>query len=284
MDLSVIILNYNTKNLLQKCLESVFASKTGFLFEVIVSDNGSTDGSIEMARSLFPQVKLIENNSNLGFSAGNNVGIRKALGRLVLLLNTDTEVRPNTLDLSVKYMDAHPEVGIMGCKVLLPDGKLHEAARRRFPNPVNAFLRLFGLRKFSSYNYRNIPVDQEMEVDSVVGAFLLIRRAAIDKIGLLDEEFFMYGEDLDWCWRVKEAEFKVMYYPGAEITHYLYGSSKAVAFRSVRWAHAAMKIFYRKHYADQYNWLFNQFVYLGIGTRMYLVIIVNIFRREKTVH
>lgn len=123
-----------------------------------------------------------------------------------------------------------------------------------------------------------------MEVDSVVGAFLMIRRSVIDKIGLLDEEFFMYGEDLDWCWRVKEAGFKVMYYPGAEITHYLYGSSAAVAFRSVRWAHSAMKIFYRKHYAAENNWLFNQLVYLGIGGRMYLVIFVNIFRRNKTVH
>lgn len=284
MDLSVIILNYNTKDLLQKCLESVFSSRTDFQIEVIVSDNGSTDGSIEMIKNRFPQVKLTENNANLGFSAGNNVGIRQALGRLVLLLNTDTEVRLNTLDLSIKYMDSHPEAGVMGCKVLLPDGKLHEASRRRFPNPVNAFLRLFGLRRFSNYNYKNIPIDREMEVDSVVGAFLMIRRSVIDKIGLLDEEFFMYGEDLDWCWRVKEAGFKVMYYPGAEITHYLYGSSAAVAFRSVRWAHSAMKIFYRKHYAAENNWLFNQLVYLGIGGRMYLVIFVNIFRRNKTVH
>lgn len=284
MDLSVVILNYNTKDFLQKCLESVFASQTEFRFEVIVSDNGSSDGSIEMVKNDFPQVKLIENNANLGFSAGNNVGLRQATGRFILLLNSDTEIRRDTFQLSVKYMDSHHQAGVMGCKVLLPDGKLHEASRRRFPNPANAFLRLFGFRKFSDYNYQNIPIDREMEVDSVVGAFLLIRRTVVDKIGLLDEEFFMYGEDLDWCWRVKEAGLKVMYYPGTEITHYLYGSSKAVAFKSVRWAHTAMKTFYRKHYASKHNWFFNQFVNIGISTRMYLVLIVNLFRKKKTVH
>jgi GT2 family glycosyltransferase len=106
----------------------------------------------------------------------------------------------------------------------------------------------------------------------------------IDKIGLLDEEFFMYGEDLDWCWRAKEAGYKVVYYPKTKIIHYLYGSSKAVAFKSVRWAHDAMRIFYRKHYAPKHNWLFNQFIYLGIIFRMYLVIVVNLFRNKKNVH
>ncbi|MBX4205323.1 MAG: glycosyltransferase family 2 protein [Candidatus Doudnabacteria bacterium] len=284
MDLSIIIVNYNTKDLTRKCLASVFASSTNFVFEVLVSDNGSSDGSIEMIRSEFPQVRLLENNANLGFSKGNNVAIEQAQGQLVLLLNTDTEVRSNTLELSVRYMYAHPDVGIMGCKVLLPNGRLHEASRRRFPNPANAFLRLFGLAKFSNYNYRNVSVDEEMEVDSVVGAFLMIKKEVIDKIGLLDEEFFMYGEDLDWCWRAKEAGFKVMYYPAAEITHYLYGSSKAVAFRSVRWAYDAMKIFYRKHYAASHNFLFNQMVYLGITLRMYLVLILNMFRAGKSVH
>jgi GT2 family glycosyltransferase len=172
----------------------------------------------------------------------------------------------------------------MGGKVLLPTGQLHEACRRRFPNPANAFLRLFGFRKFSSYNYQNVSVDQEMEVDSVTGAYLMICREIMEKVGLLDEAFFMYGEDLDWCWRVKAAGVKVMYYPKAEITHHLYGSSKFVKFRSVRWAHDAMRIFYRKHYASAHSWIFNQMVYLGINLRMYLVMVVNLFRHEKSVH
>jgi hypothetical protein len=283
MDLSVIIVNYNTKELLRKCLSSVFGSQTSYKFEVLVSDNASKDGSLDMVKREFTQVKLIENGQNLGFSKGNNVAIKQAAGRLLLLLNSDTEVKPGTFDLSVKYMDEHPEAGIMGCRVLLPDGSLDKAARRKFPNPRNAFLRLFGLKKFSDYNVVS-PIDQELEVDAVMGAYLLIRKDVVNRIGLLDEEYFMYGEDLDWCWRVKEAGYKVMYYPKAEITHFKYGSSQLIPFRTIRLAHTAMKIFYRKHYAKKYSWLFNQLVYLGINLRMVLVLFVNLFRNKKTVH
>ena len=283
MNLSVIIVNYNTKDLLQKCLESVFASNDPSNFEVIVSDNGSRDGSIEMIKAKFPKVKLLENNANLGFSKGNNVAIKQAVGKYILLLNSDTAVRPNTFGLSTRFLDEHPQVGILGCKVLLPDGTLDKASRRKFPNPWNSFLRLFGLKKFSDYNI-DTPIDQETEVDAVMGAYLMIRREVMDKIGLLDEEYFMYGEDLDWCWQAKEAGFKVMYYPEAQITHYKYGSSQSVPFKTIRLAHQAMKIFYRKHYAPQHNPIFNQFVYLGINLRMYLVLVVNIFRHKKTVH
>ncbi len=284
MDLSIIILNYNTKDLLRTCLKSVFGSQTSFKLEVLVADNGSTDGSLGMVKSEFPQVKIVANQANLGFARGNNAALKVATGRYCLLLNSDTEVRPSTFDLCIKKMDSDPQVGILGCKVLLPNGKLHEACRRRFPNPANAFLRLFGFRKLSSYNYQNVSVDQEMEVDSVVGAYLMIRKNVMDQIGLLDEQFFMYGEDLDWCWRAKEAGFKVLYYPKAEITHYLYGSAKSVKFKSVVWAHQAMQIFYAKHYASGHNWLFNQVVYLGIKLRMYLVMLVNLLRANKSVH
>ncbi len=283
MDLSIIIVNYNTRKLLEKCLESVFKSVGSVKFEVWVSDNGSIDGSIEMMKQKFPQVKLIENNANLGFSKGNNVAIKQATGKYILLLNSDTEIKPDTLELSLKYMDEHEDVGIMGCKVLLPDGSLDQASRRKFPNPWNSFLRLFGFKKFSDYNIDS-PIDQEMEVDAVMGAYLLIRKSVIDQVGLLDEEYFMYGEDLDWCWRVKEAGYKVVYYPKAEITHFKYGSSQAIPFRTIKWAHTAMKIFYRKHYAPKYNWVFNKFVYLGINLRMFLVLAINIFRHKKSVH
>ena len=141
----------------------------------------------------------------------------------------------------------------------------------------------FGLKKFSNYNI-DLPIYEEGEVDAVMGAYLMIRKSVVDKIGLLDEDYFMYGEDLDWCWRVKEAGFKVMYYPEPEIVHYKYGSSQAIPFKTIRMAHKAMKIFYRKHYAQKYNWFFNQLVFFGISLRMYLVLIVNIFRNKKTVH
>lgn len=283
MDLSVIVVNYRTKILTLECLRSVFATATGFKFEVIVVDNGSGDDSVTAVRSEFPQVQIIESDKNLGFAGGNNLGLKKARGRLLLLLNSDTEVRADTLDLSIKYLDQHPEAGVMGCKVLLPDGSLDKACRRRFPNPWNSFLRLFGLKKFSDYNI-NTPIDQECEVDAVMGAYLMIKKSVVDKIGLLDEEYFMYGEDLDWCWRVKEAGYKIIYYPKAEITHFKYGSSQAIPFKTIRMAHKAMKIFYRRHYAPKRNYLFNELVYLGINLRMYLVLFVNIFRNKKSVH
>ncbi|HLC45196.1 MAG: hypothetical protein A2722_01255 [Candidatus Doudnabacteria bacterium RIFCSPHIGHO2_01_FULL_50_11] len=283
MDISIILVNYNTREFIKRCLESVFASKTGFTYEVLISDNGSGDGSIQMIKEEFPKANLIENNSNLGFSKANNIAISKASGGLILLLNSDTKVESDAIDKAIGYMNEHPNVGIMGCKILLPDGTPDRAARRKFPNPSNAFLRLFGLKKFSDYNIET-PLDQEVEVDSVVGAFLVIRRAVIERIGLLDEEYFMYGEDLDWCWRAKEAGFAVMYYPGATIHHYKYGSAQAIPFRTIRMAHEAMRIFYRKHYAADHSWVFNQFIYLGITIRQYFVLAINLFRAKKTVH
>jgi GT2 family glycosyltransferase len=283
MKLSVIIVNYNTVKLTQDCLRSVFASKTNFDFEVFVSDNGSTDGSVGMIKSKFPQVKLIENKANLGFSKGNNVAIKQAQGEYVLLLNSDTTIEPDALQVSVARMDADPRIGALGGKVLLPNGELDKAARRKFPNPANAFLRLFGLSKFSDYNI-TAPIDQEMEIDAVMGAYMMVRKEAIDKVGMLDEEYFMYGEDLDWCWEIKHAGYKILYYPAAVITHYKYGSSQMIPFRTITMAHQAMKIFYRKHYAKEHNHFFNMFVYTGITMRQYLVLMRNVFQGKKSVH
>ncbi len=283
MDLSVIILNFNTKDLLKACLKSVFRSQTNFKFEVLVLDNRSTDGSTEMVRAEFPQVRLIENGANLGFSKGNNVAIKQAMGKYILLLNSDTEVRPDTFDLCIKRLEQDQIIGALGCKVLLPDGSLDQACRRKFPNPWNSFLRLFGLKRLSDYNVSG-DINTESEVDAITGAFMMVRKSVIDQVGLLDEEYFMYGEDLDWCWRIKEAGFKILYYPQASITHFKYGSSQAIPFFIIRMAHQAMKIFYRQHYAIKHSWLFNQCVYLGISTRMLGVLMINLFRNKKRVH
>ena len=282
-ELSVIILNYNTRELLNKCLRSVLESEASFGIEVVVADNGSKDGSLDMVKREFPTVVIVDNAANMGFSKGNNQAIRIAKGKYILLLNSDTTVRKNTFTESVNYLNSHPEVGVLGAKVLLPDGRLDKACRRKFPNPINSFLRLFGLRKFSDYNVEG-SIDQIMEVDAVMGAYMMVPKKVIDKVGMLDEEYFMYGEDLDWCWRIKEAGYKVVYYPKSEITHYKYGSSQSIPFFVIKMAHQAMKIFYRKHYAPKYNRLFNQFVYLGISLRMFLVMFVNMFRSKKSVH
>jgi GT2 family glycosyltransferase len=282
MDLSVIIITYNEKELLASCLRSVLATSTDYKFETIVTDSGSTDGTRELMRDEFPNIKFLDNKKNLGFSKGNNVAIKQASGKYILLLNADTEIHVDTLDLSIKYMDAHPDVGAMGCKVILPNGKLDPSARRKFPNPANSFLRLFGLKKFSNYNIEG-GIDEQMEVDAIMGAYFFTRAGVIDKVGLLDEEFFMYGEDLDWCYRIKKAGYKIVYYPMASIIHIKYGSSKTVPFKVIAWAHDAMRIFYRKHYAQEHNWFFNQLVYLGIKLRMIFVYILNLFTTKRSV-
>jgi hypothetical protein len=219
----------------------------------------------------------------LGFSKANNLAIKQASGRDVLLLNTDTEVKADALQLSLDYLDSNSDIGVLGCKVLLPDGSLDPACRRNFPNPVNSFLRLFGLKKFSNYNIAG-PLDETRQVDAVMGAFMMVKKIVIDKAGLLDEDFFMYGEDLDWCWRIKEAGYKIVYYPKATIVHYKYGSSQSKPFATIRMSHEAMKIFYHKHYAASHGAIFNWVVGLGISARMYLVVLKIFFSSKKTVH
>jgi GT2 family glycosyltransferase len=240
-DLGIVILNWNTCALLRECLKSVFASQGGLTFRVCVVDNASSDGSAAMVAAEFPSARfprltLIENPVNSGYAAGNNLGLR-ALGfgphpapllprspasqergegpgvggeapRYALLLNPDTVVPPNALADMVAYLDAHLDCGVAGPRLVLPDGSLDLACRRSFPTPEVSFWRLTGLSKlfprsrlFGRYNLTYLSPDLETEVDSVVGAFMLVRREAIARVGLLDEHFFMYGEDLDWAAR-----------------------------------------------------------------------------------
>ncbi|MHB8629689.1 MAG: glycosyltransferase family 2 protein [Aggregatilineales bacterium] len=270
-DLGIVIVNWNTRDLLRACLRSLAESRTQhpptFRFEVIVVDNASNDGSAEMVRAEFPDVPMIDSPTNGGFAYANNVGLRHfGFGtdgtaanapRYVLLLNPDTIVPPDALPGLVTYMDAHAEVGAAGPKLILPDGSLDLACRRSFPTPEISFWRMTGFsklfprnRRFGRYNLTYLPIDQETEVDSVVGACMLVRRAAIVAAGLLDEAFWMYGEDLDWAYRIKRAGWKLMYVPSVTVWHV----KRAASRRSPRaqmefWQ--AMLIFYRKHYRAQ---------------------------------
>ena len=264
-DLGVVIVNWNTRDLLKKCLDTVFASAGDFTFKVVVVDNASTDGSPAMVREFFPQVELIVNAVNGGYSYGNNVGLR-ALGyhgvgevspdapRYALLLNSDTETPPDAFFQMVQFMDSRPEVGIAGPKILLKDGSLDLACRRSFPSPAVAAYHFSGLaklfpksRRFARYNLTFADPEQELEVDSVVGAYMQVRREVIEAVGLLDETFFMYGEDLDWAFRAKAAGWKVIYHPEVTIWHVKKAStrqSQKAQFEFYR----AMLIFYRKHF------------------------------------
>jgi GT2 family glycosyltransferase len=265
--LCIVKLNWNTRDLLRKCLQTVQASEGEFTFHTIVVDNGSTDGSAEMVREEFPNVELIVSQINGGYSYGNNLGLH-SLGfrgagdvdrdapRYVLLLNPDTEVPPNALYDMAEYMDAHPEVGVAGPKLIMPldDNKLDLACRRSFPTPEVAFYHYSGLAKlfpkspkFARYNMTYVDQNTEIEVDSVVGAYMQVRREAIRAVGLLDETFFMYGEDLDWAFRIKSAGWKVMYHPQVVVKHVKRAASRRSPKAQFEF-YRAMLIFYRKHF------------------------------------
>ncbi len=286
MDLSIVILSYKSKSDLERLLPSVFASETKYSYEVIIVDNGSNDGTFEWLETQlkdlrFKDLKIIK-NQNTGFAAGNNLGIKQSNGKYILLLNPDTKIEKDTLEVMLDFMDSHPEVGISGCKVIKPDGSLDLACRRKFPNPWNSFKRLFLLSN-ADYNLTAIDVNQEMEIDSVMGAFLLIRKPVVELIGLLDEDFFMYGEDIDWCWRCKEEGYKVWYYPKTSITHFKGSSSAKIAFKALKWFHDAMWIFYSKHYKNKYPFFLNWLVYAGIYTRLLVLILINSVKSKPIV-
>jgi hypothetical protein len=284
IDLSVIIVAYKSKDHLAVLMPSIFQSTKKYSYEVIVVDNDSKDGTAEAVESLLPAIPTLKltKNVNNGFSAGNNLGIESASGKYILLLNPDTKVEPDTFEVMLDFMESRLDVGISGCKLIKGDGKLDLACRRRFPNPANSFKRLFLLNR-TDYNYTNMDENQSMEVDSVVGAFLLIRKILIDKIGLLDENFFMYGEDLDWCWRCKEAGFKVWYYPKTTAAHFKGESSRKEPFLMLKAFHDSMWIFYKKHYAGRYLVVLNWLVYCGIYLRLGGLIIINFFKSDPRV-
>jgi hypothetical protein len=264
-DLGVVIVNWNTRDLLRKCLETVMASE-GLTFRVVVVDNASPDGSASMVRDEFPQVELIASETNDGFSKGNNRGLRHLgvdKGRLdpnapryMLLLNPDTEVPPDALAKMVQYLDRadRQDVGAAGCKLVMLDGTLDLACRRSFPTPEVSFYRMVGLsrlfprsQRFGRYNMTYVDPDEEIEVDSVVGAFMMVRSAVIQQIGLLDELYWMYGEDLEWAFRIKKAGWKIMYNPAITVLHVKRAASRQSQKARVAFYQAMMK-FYRDHY------------------------------------
>lgn len=292
-NLSIVILNYNTRELLKGCLESIRrAERDGFVIEVIVVDNASQDGSTQMVEREFREVILVKSQKNLGFSAGNNLGIPKAKGEYVLFLNPDTVVSPETLREMLKFMQQKPEVGAATCRVELADGRLDEASHRGFPTPWRAFCYFSGLAKlfprsrfFAGYTLGHLSLDKIHEIDSGTGAFLLVRREAGQQIACLparqgwwDEDYFWYGEDLDFCYRLKEKGWQVMFVPITKILHYrgvasgikkhtqeISTATQETKRRATRASIEAMRIFYKKHYLSKYPRLITWVTLLGIN-------------------
>lgn len=280
IDVSIIILNYNTKDLLLACLASIAKSQTSNdRWEVIVVDNASTDDSVKTVKSeelRIKNLKLIQNAKNLGFAAGNNVGIRQAKGNYILLLNSDTEVSPNAIADTKTFLDAHPIAAGATCKILLPDGTMDPACHRGFPTPWAAFTYFIGLETlfphselFAQYHLGYKDFANPHEIDSPSGAFFMIRREVIERVGFLDEDYFMYGEDLDWAYRIKQAGLHIWFYPFATVLHRKKQSGRLVddphlRLKTERYFYETMKLFYEKHYKHRYGFILSKLVLLGI--------------------
>lgn len=253
MIVSVIIVNWNTRDILRDCLASVFEQTAGIGYEVIVIDNASSDGSAEMVKREFPQVVLIKNDQNRGFAAANNQGIKIAKGRYVLLLNSDTIVLDGAIQKTLAFADQHPDAAVVGCKVLNPDETLQPTCFM-FPSILNLILsstylyklfpqnRFFGRERMTWWDRGDVR-----QVDVVTGCFMLVRKEAIDQVGRMDEDYFMYGEETDWCWRFKKAGWKNLFFPDAKIIHLGGQSSKQVRVSMMIQLRKSILFFLRKN-------------------------------------
>lgn len=277
-ELSIIIVNYNVKAFLQNCLLSIKKATEKIDSEIIVVDNASDDGSIELIKKNFNDITLIESQVNLGFSRANNLGLKISHGKYICLINPDTIVEENTFQVMIDFMDNHPEVGLAGCKILNPDGTFQLACRRSFPTPWVAFTKIIGLSKlfpksklFAKYNLTYLDENQSYEVDAVSGSFMFFRREVYEKIGGLDETFFMYGEDLDYCYRVKKAGYKVYYVHSTQIIHFKGESTKRSNIDELKHFYDAMRLFVRKHFSG--SWIMEIILQAAINLRSFLAFI-----------
>ncbi len=251
MKLSIVIVSWNTKDLLEACLRSVYAFPLDRPFEVWVVDNFSKDDTVAMVRDQFPQVELIASEENLGFAGGNNRAIPHCQGEYVLLLNPDTEVKPDALNELVAFMDAHPEAGAAGSRLLNADGTLQPSCHPR-PTLSREFWRMFYLDLFISYGSYNMSkwkLDQPREVDVLMGASLLLRKSVLDEVGLLDEGYFMYSEEVDLCYRLQKAGWRLFWVPQSQVVHYWGQSAKQVLAEMFLQLYRGKLRFFRKHYS-----------------------------------
>lgn len=284
--LSVIIVNYNVSHFLEQCLLSVMSACENIDAEVIVVDNNSVDGSVEMVRDKFPGVKLIANEENAGFSKANNQGINVSAGKYVLLLNPDTVVEPDTFSKCVSFMEDHPEGGGLGVYMVNGKGEYLPESKRSLPTPHVAFYKTFGMsalfpksKRFGKYHLGYLDKDSIHEVEVLSGAFMLLRRETLDKTGLLDETFFMYGEDIDLSYRILQAGYKNYYFPGTRIIHYKGESTRKSSLNYVFIFYQAMIIFARKHFTGKNARLFSMMIHLAIYFRAAIAIARRTFLR-----
>jgi GT2 family glycosyltransferase len=286
LKLTVIIVNYNVAYFLEQCLNSTFKALEKVSGEVFVVDNNSIDGSVEMVRKKFPQVNLIANTDNPGFSVANNQAMKLAKGEYVLLLNPDTVVEEDTFQLVVNFMDAHPDAGGLGVKMIDGKGDFLPESKRGLPTPAVAFYKIFGLsrlfpksKRFGRYHLSYLDRDETHSIEILSGAFMLMRKKALDKVGLLDETFFMYGEDIDLSYRLILGGYKNYYFPKTRIIHYKGESTKKSSVNYVFVFYNAMIIFAKKHFSQKNAKLFSFLINVAIYFRASLAILSRFIKK-----
>lgn len=285
IELSVIIVSFNVRDLLKQCLLSVNKASLNIAYELFVVDNNSADDSCLMVEQEFPEVILIKNKINAGYSAANNQAIRKASGRFVLLLNPDTIVGENTFTRSINFMNNHPDAGIMGVRMINGDGKFLPESKRTLPTPKTAFFKTFGLSSlfpespiFSRYYLSDIDSFETGMAEVISGAFMFIRREALNKTGFLDEDFFMYGEDIDLSYRMIQSGYNNYYFPEIEIVHFKGKSTPRNNFTDILLFYKAMRIYIRKR-SDEGKFIFwRSFLILAVYFREGLALINRFLR------
>lgn len=271
MEISIVIVNFNVKHFLEQALLSIQKATESIETEVFVVDNASQDGSVAMVQEKFPAVKLIVNTQNRGFGAANNQALELARGKYIACINPDTIIQEDTFSTLIQFCETHPKVGMVGCKILNPDGTLQLACRRSFPTPWVAFTKISGLsqifpqsRWFGRYNLTYLDPDATSEVEAISGSFMLFRQEALRQVGLFDETWFMYGEDLDLCYRFRQAGWKIFYVPATKIIHFKGESSKQSDFDTIRLFYQAMRLFVGKYHKSR---LLQFVLILAIGLR-----------------
>ncbi len=287
--LTISIVNYNAGDYLLKCLDSVEKIKDELEFDVFVVDNNSEDGSLKEAKKKYPQFNYVENKDNLGFGKAHNLVLKRANTPYLLTLNPDSEIPKGTLKYIYEFMEKNQSVGISTSKVEKADGTLDIASHRGFPTPKASFMYFF-LKNDKQYHLTDRDMNKTHEIDSCVGAFMFMRRSVVEKVGYFDEDYFLYGEDIDLCYRVKQAGFKIMYVPEVKIIHIKgvssgikkhsqdrSGATSSTKSLATQHFYSTMKIFYKKHYAKNYPGIFNWAVYKGIDFKWFLA------KRKKSV-
>ena len=290
-DISICIVSHSTRDLLDGCLSSLFGSETCARFEVWVIDNGSHDGTLEMLAARYPQIRLIVLASNEGYTRPMNKGLQSASGRYLMQLNPDTLINPGMLDTLLEFMEAHPEAGICTPKVLNRDGSLQRQCRRSAARPWDVFTYFSGLsrlfphsRLMGRYLMTYMDVDVIHPAEAVSGSCMLIRRAVVEQIGYLDERFYAYQEDADFCFWARQAGWEIFYVPTASLVHFGgQGGSLHAPYSAILAWHRSYYLYYRKNLAKDYFFLVNGLMYLAMGAKLGLSLLVNLMRKQKVV-